>query len=229
MNIYRKMFFFYAEKEVNLLLKGEEKMQKKTMISISERENVVSLRTYSRDHQCSNNFFLLKKEIQQLMSERTIIVKDICSFAELRCREDVNCNKNINIQFWWLHSLADGRYEGYEEVICLPQEVLFQALHKTGYKRKLLSISQTVSAKIEFRSRKNLKDIISRPRIRHKFTKFLEQKLNWENYERFVLYDDFLPYSFLFDGYTPYGPGISGGIILHGQNNLNTAYYSIHT
>ena len=50
------MFFFYAEKEVNLLLKGEEKMQKKTMISISERENVVSLRTYSRDHQCSNNF-----------------------------------------------------------------------------------------------------------------------------------------------------------------------------
>ena len=26
-------------------------------------------------------------------------------------------------------------------------EVLFQALHKTGYKRKLLSISQTVSAK----------------------------------------------------------------------------------
>lgn len=56
MNIYRKMFFFYAEKEVNLLLKGEEKMQKKTMISISERENVVSLRTYSRDHQRSNNF-----------------------------------------------------------------------------------------------------------------------------------------------------------------------------
>lgn len=71
------MFFFYAEKEVNLLLKGEEKMQKKTMISISERENVVSLRTYSRDHQCSNNFFLLKKEIQQLMSERMIIVKDV--------------------------------------------------------------------------------------------------------------------------------------------------------
>ena len=90
-------------------MKGEEKMQKKTMISISERENVVSLRTYSRDHQCSNNFFLLKKEIQQLMSERMIIVKDVCSFAELRCREDVNCNKNINIRFWWLHSLADGR------------------------------------------------------------------------------------------------------------------------
>lgn len=60
MNIYRKMFFFYAEKEVNLLLKGEEKMQKKTMISISERENVVSLRTYSRAHQRSNNFFLMK-------------------------------------------------------------------------------------------------------------------------------------------------------------------------
>ena len=58
-------------------MKGEEKMQKKTMISISERENVVSLRTYSRDHQCSNNFFLLKKEIQQLMSERMIIVKDV--------------------------------------------------------------------------------------------------------------------------------------------------------
>ena len=40
-------------------MKGEEKMQKKTMISISERENVVSLRTYSRAHQRSNNFFLM--------------------------------------------------------------------------------------------------------------------------------------------------------------------------
>ena len=69
-------------------MKGEEKMQKKTMISISERENVVSLRTYSRDHQCSNNFFLLKKEIQQLMSERMIIVKDVCSFAELRTQKN---------------------------------------------------------------------------------------------------------------------------------------------
>ncbi len=65
--------------------------------------------------------------------------------------------------------------------------------------------------------------------MRHKFTKLLVTKMRWENYERIVLYDDFTPYSFVFDGYTTYGARLCGGIILHGQEKMEEAYYSIHT
>lgn len=204
-------------------------MKSRTMISIKAYENSVYLKTYSRDFRCSKNFCLLKKDVQKLISEEAIIVKDVCSFAELHCWKDVNHNRNVNIRFLWLENIRNGKYEGYDETICLPQEILYKALLESEYEHKLLSRTQAIPSKIEFHSRQNLKDIISQPIIRHKFVKFLEKNLNWKNYERFDLYDDFLPYSFMFDGYTSYGAGLSGGIILHGQDNLNTAYYSIHT
>ena len=44
-----------------------------------------------------------------------------------------------------------------------------------------------------------------------------------------TMYDDFEPYSFFFREQTPYGAGICGGVILHGRENLEKAYYGIHT
>lgn len=204
-------------------------MQNRTKISIRACEKGIYLRTFSRALPYLKNFYILKKDMQKFISERTLIVKDICSFAELRCQEDVNHNQTVNIRFLWMENSIDGKITGYDETICLPEEVLQQALLKPEYEQKLLSISQSSSIKIEFQSRKNLKKVISQPKIRRKFIKILSKYLNWRNYERIILYDDFIPYSFVFDGYTLYGPGLSGGIILHGQEDLNTAYYNIHT
>lgn len=204
-------------------------MKNRTKISIRACENGIYLRTFSRALPYLKNFYILRKDMQRLISEKTLIVKDVYSFAELRCQENVNHNRTVNIRFLWMKNSIDGKVTGYDETICLPEDVLQQALLKPEYERDLLSISQTSSIKIEFQSRKNLKKVISQPKIRRKFIKTLSKKLNWKNYERMVLFDDFLPYSFVFDGYTPCGPGLSGGIILHGQEDLNTAYYNIHT
>ena len=48
-------------------------------------------------------------------------------------------------------------------------------------------------------------------------------------YKRQVLTDDYLPYSFFFEGYMVQGAKTCGGVILHGEENIQTAKYGIHT
>ena len=93
----------------------------------------------------------------------------------------------------------------------------------------LLSIPEQNRPKLEFHSRKNLKAVVENPILRHKLGKFLDQHFNWYNYERIVLTDDYLPYSFFFEGYMVQGAKTCGGVILHGEENIQTAKYGIHT
>lgn len=44
-----------------------------------------------------------------------------------------------------------------------------------------------------------------------------------------VYVDDYLPYSFFFEGYMVQGAKTCGGVILHGEENIQTAKYGIHT
>ena len=44
-----------------------------------------------------------------------------------------------------------------------------------------------------------------------------------------VLTDDYLPYSFFFEGYMVQGTKTCGGVILHGEEDIQTAKYGIHT
>lgn len=94
---------------------------------------------------------------------------------------------------------------------------------------RLLSILEQNRPKLEFQSRKNLKAVVENPILRHKLGKFLDQHFNWYNYERIVLTDDYLPYSFFFEGYMVQGTKTCGGVILHGEENIRTAKYGIHT
>ena len=98
-----------------------------------------------------------------------------------------------------------------------------------GTRWRLLSIPEQNRPKLEFHSRKNLKAVVENPILRHKLGKFLDQHFNWYNYERIVLTDDYLPYSFFFEGYMVQGAKTCGGVILHGEENIQTAKYGIHT
>lgn len=98
-----------------------------------------------------------------------------------------------------------------------------------GTRWRLLSIPEQSRPKLEFHSRKNLKAVVENPILRHKLGKFLDQHFNWYNYERIVLTDDYLPYSFFFEGYMVQGTKTCGGVILHGEEDIQTAKYGIHT
>ena len=95
---------------------------------------------------------------------------------------------------------------------------------------KMLSLEESGRPKIEFQSRRNLKAVAETKALRKKLGKFMaDHFLRWKGSRQITVYDDFEPYSFFFREQTPYGAGICGGVILHGRENLEKAYYGIHT
>lgn len=203
------------------------------MVKIEGGNTGVSIRTFSRSFHAPHSFYLRWKDLEKLKKEKYVIAKDILTFAELRYFENMDEGQGhkirIDIVFWWISSISDDKYEVHREKVCIPYEAFESMEDQPGLEKKVLSDSMRRTLRFEFKSRKNLKEVISRPKLKHKFVKLLETGMCWKNYERIVLYDDFVPYSFLFIGYTPYGLGLCGGIILHGQENMQTAYYKIHT
>lgn len=184
-------------------------MNNRTMAIVYVDRDSISLKTRSRNGCSPQHFIILKKELQRLEEEKYLITKDIHSYAELRLCDAVG---GVKVPYEPFRSYAAGK----EEVV-------------DGTRWRLLSIPEPSRPKLEFHSRKNLKAVVENPILRHKLGKFLDQHFNWYNYEHIVLTDDYLPYSFFFEGYTVQGTKTCGGVILHGGENIQTAKYGIHT
>ena len=68
------------------------------------------------------------------------------------------------------------------------------------------------------------------PSLRFEYLKYYFPFVMYEEEEQaIVLTDDYLPYSFFFEGYMVQGAKTCGGVILHGEENIQTAKYGIHT
>lgn len=208
-------------------------MKKRTMVKISvSSDDTISLRTVSRGFKSPQRFVILKKELQELEQRKWLVCSDIHSFAKLRLSNTVDGLPTVHIDFSWLQSSGWGDLTGQTEAIQLPYAPFHEFTlgnMKEGWKWSALSILSRNSPKIEFHSRRNLHAVVENPLLRSKLGRFFSRELHWPDYQRIVVSDDFLPYSFFFTGYTPDGPGICGGIILHGQENMSKAYYGLHT
>ncbi|MDR2025449.1 MAG: DUF4120 domain-containing protein [Hungatella sp.] len=207
-------------------------MNNRTMVQISLGEESISLRTYSRRFRSPQRFVILRSELERLVEKKWLVTNDIRSFAELRLKKASSGDEVLVIRFSWLTDAGGDNLTGHTETLRLPFDRFrdYLAEKKTiGQEWRILSLKEDWTPHIEFRSRQNLREITARPLLRHKLGLFLSQSLNWVDYERFVVTDDFVPYSFGFTGYTPNGRGVSGGIILHGQDDLKKAKYSLHT
>lgn len=76
----------------------------------------------------------------------------------------------------------------------------------------------------------NLRAAIADRHIRRKLGKALMQNFNWPDADEVHLYNDCMPRSFYFREFRGGRPCMCGGLILHGQeNNMQKAYYSLHT
>lgn len=133
----------------------------------------------------------------------------------------------------WLH--GDGySLIGWEETVTLPYEEFVAFVHnsmvESGPKEwKTLSIDNSVrQPKLIFNSRRNLNAAIQNSIIRHKLIRFLRDEFCWPNAERIELCDDFMPYSFLFREIKNGKTALSGGLILHHQDDIQKSYYSTH-
>ncbi len=208
-------------------------MDERVMVKMEAGEGCVILRTISRKRRSPQRFIMLKKELGELEEKKRVILRDIHSFADIRLYKSAQGRDTLEITFFWLSDSGFGDVKGWSQRVILRYEDFLACLENSrqsgGKGQRLLSIEEYCRHKIEFKSFANLKEVAKVPLLRKKLGHFLAGNFNWTGYERIVITDDFVPYSFYFIGYTPYGKGICGGIILHGQENLRKAYYGMHT
>lgn len=202
-------------------------MKDRTLVYITFRDGTASLRTVSRSRKSPHRFYISCQELEGLETGSTILVQDIHSFAMLR--RDAYAG-TAEVAFTWLEGNGES-VSGYQEAIALPYGRMMECLRQSKpFVWKTLSIdNSTKQAQIVFKSRKNLHSALANGVIRRKLIRFLREQFRWDYAEKIEIYDDFVPYSFFFRETRGGEAGISGGIILHGQENMKTAYYSIHT
>ena len=185
-------------------------MRKRTLVYMIFREDYVGLRTVSRSQKSPHRFYISRNKLEELEHKPEVIACDIHSFAVLR-------------------------RDTYQDTIILPYDEMAEHLRESVSERKpivwkALSVDDSVGqARIVFKSRKNLHAALGNGVIRRKLIRFLRDQFRWGNSEEIEIYDDFVPYSFFFREIKDGKAGISGGLILHGQEDMKKAYYSMHT
>ena len=160
-------------------------------------------------------------------------VSDIRSFAKVSLRKSFEQAEILEIEFTWLSDAGGGKVSGRTETVRLSYKKFKSSIKQSredSMQIKMLSLEENGRPKIEFQSRRNLKAVAETKALRKKLGKFMaDHFLRWKGSRQITVYDDFEPYSFFFREQTPYGAGICGGVILHGRENLEKAYYGIHT
>ncbi len=202
-------------------------MNNRTLVHVVAGDGCIRIKTYSRNRKSPHWFYVMRSRLDELEQQTEVIVQDINSFAVFR--RDVYAN-SITITFTWLSSSTDTVF-GHEETVILPYDKLVAFLRDSASSEwKTLSLQNSSNRpKLVFKSSQNLHVALGNGVVRRKLVRFLCNNFNWPRAERIELRDDFIPYSFVFNEICNGKSVISGGLILHGQEDLKKAYYGIHT
>lgn len=201
-------------------------------------KNTISIQTYTPRMKSPQRFYVTYGELDRLLDEGSVITNDIHSFVVLRLDER---HDRITFGFTWLSGCGFGRVEGVEQTIhlrwskfrdfldavrqpdCPEDDKIFRAvsLDARGGRPRLVFDG----------NRANLRAAIGNPQVRRKLGKALMENFNWPDADEIHLVNDFVPYSFFFREYRNGRACLCGGLILHGQEDvdMSKAYYGIHT
>lgn len=206
-------------------------MNKSTLIHAISGENCISLRTISRSGKSPHWFYILRNELEELEHKTELVVSDIHSFAILR-RDP--CTNIIEIEFTWLG--GDGHsVSGYQESVAMPYDSFLAFVRDSAFKdgpKELKTLSIDISRKypkIVFKGRENLHAVMGNGIVKRKLVRFLRDQFNWNRTEKIEFYNDCTPYSFVFREIREGKTVMTGGLILHGQEDMEKSYYGIHT
>lgn len=204
-------------------------MKERTLIHLIFREDHICLRTVSRSRRSPHRFYISRDSLKELEHKRNVIVHDIRSFAVLR--RDGH-DKTIEIETTWISGDEDN-LSGYQDTLILPYEKIKECMRECQQGGpvtwKTFSMVPREQPPLVFKSRKNLHAVLENALVRRKLVRFLRDQFRWPYSERVEFYDDFMPYSFIFKEIRGGEPVMTGGLILHGQEDLEHAYYSMHT
>lgn len=203
-----------------------------TLVKAYAGEYGIDFRTINRNRKSPHRFYIPRDGLKELEHKPKIIVQDIRSFAVLHMNTYAG---TLEIEFTWLNGDRNN-ISGFQQSVVVSYEKFMAFVHQSivesGPKEwKTLSIDNSrKQPKLIFSSRKNLREALQNATIRRKLTRFLRDGFRWPDADQIELQDDFLPYSFGFREIKYGKTALSGGLILHQQqNDIEKAFYSIHT
>ena len=206
-------------------------MNDRILVKAYANEHGIDFRTITRARKSPHRFYVLRSVLARLEREPYLVAHDIYSFAVLR-RDSYR--GTLTIDFTWLKGTARA-LSGREETVILPYAELMEfvaASAQEGGPETWRALSMDVSTRrpqLVFEAKETLHSVIENATIRRKLFRSLNQQFRWPDSDRISFYNDFAPYSFFFRETRRGKDGICGGLILHNQEDMSKAYYSVHT
>lgn len=205
-------------------------MSNRTLVKMTAKEHHILFRTVTPTQKSLHNFKIPRDTIIGLKDNEEIIKRYCGSFAALR--RDASA-RTLSIHFTWL-SRFGCQIKGQEEIITLSYNKLLDFMERSaepgGPKSwTALSLKSREKPKLEFCEKESLHTALENPIVRHKLVKFLRDNFYWEVPDKICFYNDHTPYSFIFRAFRNGELWLFGGLTLCKQENMNKAYYLIHT
>ena len=203
-------------------------MSDRTLVKVFSDGDFIGFKTFSRKWKSSPRFLVSRHELDVLERENSVISKDINSFAVLRRN---TADGTLSVEFSWLRRRSHDLF-GRSEAVTLPYdklvEFIYASTQEDGPKTwSTLSLERTAEPEIIFNDTAGLRKCLENRIVRKKLSHALRDCFC--GYERVILYNDFVPYSFFFRTFISGELYISGGLIFHNCGDMSKAYYSIHT
>lgn len=203
----------------------------RSMVKARCVEDGIEFKTSSRAKGKSSGFFVFRDTLEDLEALGYVIRCDSGCYAVFRCDDS---DGTVSISFDWL-SRSGNRLIGWKETVTLDYEALMVFVRVSAEAdgpKEWRCLSLPPRRKLPwlvFRCQERLRECIGNKLVRRKLVKFLRDNFKWPRTERIEFFSDFVPYSFFFREFCGGKPGICGGVILHGWEDMGKAYYSIHT
>ncbi len=204
-------------------------MNDRIMVKMTASEDWIFFRTVTKEKK-STSLYVRRDELLSLADRGRIIAWDH-SFAVFTHDKEAD---TVNIRFYWVNMHSGDSFTGRVQSVKLPFEPFMEFVEQSAFGVQpqtwsALSVESQQEPRFIFQSRKNLSAVISNKLVRRKLCKFLRDRFKWCNCTEITFTDDYIPYSFMFREMRNGTAGICGGLILHGQENMEKAYYEIHT
>ncbi len=203
----------------------------RTMVKVTCIADWIKFRTIRRGYEALDGIAVSRGVFEDLEAHGYAAQNGSNSFAVFRR----DCFRGtVSIRLAWLN-YCGRRLFGWEECVILDYEKLMAFVRDSAVPngpkewRGLSVVPRTPRSRLVFRCDERLRECLDNKLVRHKLVKFLRDNFRWPRSERVEFYTDFEPYSFFFQEYCGGKPAMCGGLILHGQENMEKAYYSIHT
>lgn len=205
-------------------------MDERIMVKLTASDQFIVFHTITREHGRSRSFYVSRDDLLSLRTKGYFAASD-GSFAVFYADEATDA---LRISFYWLDFTTSDIFKGEVQSVTLPlfDTLVFveQSAFEQGPKEwRVLSRNESSKPYLTFSSSNSLKAVVGNKLVRRKLGKFLRNNFNWPRATEVHFFGDSEPYSFFFREYRGDNPGICGGLILHGREDLDKAYYSVHT